>query len=114
MSVATVEDGNLITLFVDGAIDSTLGESLRTEASVALAAGRRRFLVNLQKARQANSAGLTVLVDLARTVTAAGGRVALVGPNQVLQDIFRATRLDRRFAVFESTEQALRNMRAEI
>ncbi|MFY9341602.1 MAG: STAS domain-containing protein [Planctomycetota bacterium] len=113
MPLATTEDGNLLTLLVDGAIDSLLGKDLHKAATGALATGKRRFLVNLQKAKQANSAGLQALVDTALQVTGGGGRLALVGPGPVLADILRATRLDQRFAVFESTEQAVSGLRRE-
>jgi anti-anti-sigma factor len=78
-----------------------------------MAAGKRRVLVNLQKAKQANSAGLEALVRTAVAVTTGGGRFALVGPTPVLADVLEATRLDERFAVFDSTEQAIAGLRRE-
>ncbi|MBL8754927.1 MAG: STAS domain-containing protein [Planctomycetes bacterium] len=113
MPLVAAEDGNLLTLFVDGAIDSGLGGELLATTSQAVAGGKRRVLVNLQKAKQANSAGLEALVRTATTVTAASGRFALVGPPPVLCDVLKATRLDKRFAVFESTEQAIAGLRRE-
>ncbi len=113
MPLTSREDGNLLTLVVDGAIDSGLGGELHKAASEALHTGKRRFLVNLQKAKQANSAGLEALVRTATAVTGGGGRIALVGPDPVLADILKATRLDKRFAVFESTEQAIGRLRRE-
>ncbi len=111
MPIVTAEDGNLLTLFVDGAIDSGLGGELQKATAQAATSGKRRVLVNLQKAKQANSAGLEALVRAAATVTAGGGRFALVGPTPVLADVLKATRLDKRFAVFESTEQAITGLR---
>lgn len=110
--VASV-DGHLLTLFVDGAIDSGLGGELHAATTQAVADGTRRVLVNLQKAKQANSAGLEALVRTATTVTSGGGRFALVGPGPVLALVLKATRLDKRFAVFESTEQAIAGLRRE-
>ena len=95
MPVTTSSDGTMVTLHVDGAIDSHLGTALHAAATTALADGRRRFLVNLQKAKQANSA------------------FALVGPPPLLADVLEATRLAQRFAVFDSTEQAIQNLRLE-
>ena len=113
MPVTTSADGTMVTLHVDGAIDSLLGTALQAAATTALSDGRRRFLVNLQKAKQANSAGLESLVRAAQDVTAAGGRFALVGPPPLLADVLVATRLAQRFAVFDSTEQAMQNLRLE-
>lgn len=111
MPVATTEDGSLITVSLDGALDSGLGGELRRVATEALQSGKRRFLINLQRAKQANSAGLEALVRAATEVTGKGGRLALVGPDPVLADILEATRLNQRFAVFASTEQAISGLR---
>ncbi len=113
MPLTTCEEGNLVTMRVDGAIDSHLGTEMRAAAAQALAAGKRRFLVNLQRAKQANSPGLEALVTTARDVGAGGGKLALVGSSPLLADILKATRLDRRFAVFDSTEQAIAVLRRE-
>ena len=113
MPITTQEEGKLVTVFVDGAIDSQIGASLGGATQAAAGKGVKRFLVNLQKAKQANSAGLEALVKVAQQVTQGGGRFALVGPSPLLLDILKATRLDRRFALFESTEQAIQNLRME-
>jgi anti-anti-sigma factor len=113
VALTTSEDGSQLTMLVDGAIDSVLGAEMLKVATAALTTGKRRFLVNLQRAKQANSAGLQALVTTGALVTGNGGRLALVNPGPVLADILRATRLDRRFAVFESTEQAISGLRRE-
>jgi anti-anti-sigma factor len=109
--LTTTQDGNLLTLHVEGAIDSHLGAEMQVATTSGLAAGTRRFLVNLQRAKQANSAGLEALVSSARAVAGGGGRLALVGTTPLLADVFAATRLDRRFALFDSTEQAIATLR---
>lgn len=114
MPITTQEEGQLVTVFVDGALDSQIGASLGGAAQAAMQKGVKRFLLNLQKAKQANSAGLEALVKVAQQVTGAAGRFALVGPQPLLLDILKATRLDRRFAVFESTEQAIQNLQKEV
>ncbi len=113
MPLATAVDGGLVTLLVDGAIDSHLGGELNAAAATALADGKRRFLLSLQRAKQANSAGLEALVCAAHTLSEAGARLALVGPSPLLADILKATRLDRRFAIFDSTEQAVVGLQRE-
>jgi anti-sigma B factor antagonist len=113
MPLTTIDEGNLMTLRVDGAIDSHLGAEIRAAAAQAVAAGKRRLLLNLQRAKQANSPGLEAMVATAREVAAGGGRLALVGSSPLLADILKATRLDRRFAVFDSTEQAIAVLRRE-
>ncbi len=113
MPVTATEDGTLVTLHVDGAIDSHFGTSLHAATEAALGNGVRRVLVNLQKAKQANSVGLQALVRVARQANGQGARIALVGPPPHLLDILKATRLERRFAVFDSTEQAMKSLRLE-
>ncbi|MEM7202805.1 MAG: STAS domain-containing protein [Planctomycetota bacterium] len=111
MSVCTATDGTLVTLLPEGSLDQELGEALAAAIEQALQEERSRFVVSLQKVPDANSVGLEQLVRLARRVADTGGRLALVGASTILADIFTATRLDRRLALFDSTEQALQTMR---
>lgn len=113
MAIVAAEDGTIVTLHIDGAIDSHAGSALLTAARAALDNGVRRVLVNLQKTKQANSAGLRAMVETAQHVIASGGRIALVGATPHMLDVLAATRLDRRFALFDSTETALKDLRLE-
>lgn len=113
MSIAATEDGTFITIYPEGALDQDLAESLRMSAEQALLGGKSRFIFNLHKVPFAHSAGLEVIVRLARKIADADGRLALVGATAVLIDILKATRLDRRLAVFDSTEAALQSMKVE-
>lgn len=114
MTVATTEDGTLVTLHPDGPLDAELAESLQVTTCRALEEGRSRVVLNLQKVPHASSAGLEVVVQLARKIADADGGLAVVGANVVMRDIFRATRLDRRLAVFDSTEAAMQSLRKDI
>jgi anti-anti-sigma factor len=113
MGVAITEDGNLVTLMPDGPLEEAVADSLRTAAAEALRDGKKRFVLNLQKVGFARSIGLEVIVQLAREVAAIDGRLGLVGVGEDLAAAFRATRLDRRLAIFDSTVAALSSMRLE-
>ena len=113
MPLSTTVDGALVSLVVEGAIHSHLGNELKAAADVAVTNGQRRIIVSLQRAKQANSAGLEGLVRAAQALSEAGARLALVGPSALLADIFKATRLDRRLAIFDSTEQAIVSLQRE-
>ncbi len=114
MGIQSLADGSLMTLYPDGVVDSQQGDELGVAIDEAIEVGKDRFIINLQRVRSANSAGLECLVRSARAVNSAGHRIALVGACAAMSDILHATRLDLRFATFESTEQAMKSMRRGI
>ena len=113
MTVVVTEDKALTTLAPDGPLERELGESLEQNVEESLERGRDRFLLNIQRVPHARSAGLESIVRIARRIADIGGRLAIIGANEVVTDILRATRLDRRLAVFDSTEAAMYSMTSE-
>ena len=113
MNVATTEDGNLVTLIPDGPLDDATAAALRQVAEGALVAGKKRFLLNLQKVPHTRSSGLEAIVHLARKIADADARLGLVGTTPDVLAALRATRLDRRLAIFDSTVAALSSMRGD-
>ncbi|MCE2502893.1 MAG: STAS domain-containing protein [Chlorobi bacterium] len=64
-------------------------------------------VIDLSEVELMNSSGLGMLVAAFRTLTSAGGGLALVGPNERIQRLFTTTRLDSVFRQFESREEAV-------
>lgn len=114
MPLTLTDTGNLVTILPDGPLDHGRADELAVAVESALVEGKRNFMIHLQRVSFAESSGLVTLVSLARQVSDRGGHFILVGAPPVMQEILRATRLDRRLAVFDSTERALSQMRLEI
>ena len=111
--------GNLLERALDD-VGPVAVDGLAPKLDARRARARRRRVVGRAVPIGAAAAVLVIVVAIlvrqepaAQQVTTAGGRFALVGPPPLLTDVLEATRLAQRFAVFDSTEQAIQNLRLE-
>jgi len=74
--------------------------------------GLRSCLFNLENFQWLNSAGLGVLVHGLKRCEEAGGRFALVKPNERVARVLEVAQLRAVFAEFEAEEEALRYLRS--
>ncbi|HEX8202426.1 MAG TPA: STAS domain-containing protein [Isosphaeraceae bacterium] len=71
--------------------------------------GHTQILLNLSGIRYLSSTMLGRLVSVNRRLEKAGGRLKLCCLSPVVSDIFRISRLDQVFQIFEDEEHALKN-----
>jgi anti-sigma B factor antagonist len=78
-------------------VKSSVGEELTATVNQLLDEGHREFVVNLERVRSLDSAGLGDIVRAYTAVSRRGGKLRLEGLNQRLQDTFGLTKLTRSF-----------------
>ena len=69
--------------------------------------GARKILVDFARTGYIDSAGLGVLVSLAKRLRELGGDIRLANLNDDLQTLFELTKLDTLFQIADSRERAL-------
>lgn len=75
----------------------------------AIAAGRRGLVVDLSRASFVDTAALNSLVHaLERLKQQGGGKLALVAADNRINALFEVARLDKRFEVFHTRDDAIR------
>jgi anti-sigma B factor antagonist len=84
-----------------------LGDTLRT----LLERGGSRIVLDLDKVRFFDSAGLGELVAWKKRALQHGGDVKLLRPQARVRDVFALTNLTRVFQIFESEEDAVASFR---
>ena len=92
----------------------TLGEGtvvVRDALQKLLAAGDRKFLMNLADVDYVDSAGLSELVTAFTTVRAQGGQVKLLNLTRRIRDLLQITKLLTVFDAFDNETEALKSMR---
>jgi len=85
----------------------TLKPAMKEIIGSALQRGRKNVVINMRAVGVVDSCGLSVLISLKKQVDLAGGRIALVGLNGMIQRLFGVTRLDKAFPTYETPESAL-------
>ena len=113
MAVSLRKQGSTAILDVEGklALGANLDE-FRTKWSDAVATGARDLVVNLARVPMVDSSGIGSLIRCHSAVTAAGGKMKLVGVGEVVRQSFKVTRLDRVFEFHDNEASALADLPA--
>lgn len=102
-------DGVTVVSFVESKIVSEesiqeVGDQLY---SLVDTEGHRQLLLNFGNVQYLSSAALGKLINLKKRVTAAGGNVKLCCIHPELKVVFKITRLDNVFQIFDDEQAAL-------
>jgi anti-sigma B factor antagonist len=103
---------DVVILDLSGRI--TMGEGtlvLRDQILKMLAAGDRKFLLNLTNVNYIDSSGLGELVTSFTTVRNQDGQLKLINLTRRVQDLLQITKLLTVFEVFNSEAEALKSMK---
>jgi len=101
-----VESG-FVVLEPVGRLESKTSPDLDKKVVALLAAGERRFVVDLGATDYVSSAGLRVLLMLAKKLAGGGGRLVLCGLNPQVRDVFEIAGLGALFAIHPTRAAAL-------
>lgn len=108
-----VEHGpdSVIILYVKGDVDLDTRSSLEAALDHAFAQGVSYLVINLMATSYIDSEGLACLIATYRRAEQSRVHVALVVTDERLISLFRITRLDELFRVYESDDVAVSGMR---
>ena len=87
-------------------------QTLRDAVRAAVDAGSRALLLDLEDLSYVDSAGVGMLVEVYRHVTARGGQVKLLHPSLCARRVLGITHLTGVFDVFDNEADALLNLSA--
>jgi anti-sigma B factor antagonist len=108
MHVTLRKQGPVAIVEIEGKL--ALGESLdefRAKWMDAVATGSPNLVIVLSRVPMVDSSGIGSLIRCHSAVTAAGGKMKLVGVGDVVRQSFRVTRLEKVFDFHESESSAL-------
>jgi anti-sigma B factor antagonist len=98
---------------VDGEIHVSTAPEFSGALSATIESGRTRLVLDLSDVMFIDSTGLSVLLNVLRRVTRAGGRMAVVCSNPTVLRLFEITRLDTTFDLHADVEPALAAVQAQ-
>lgn len=101
-----LQDGVRI-LALSGRLDTETAADVELALQDLLAAGERRYLVDLAGIGYVSSAGLRVLLALAKKLDGGKGELKLCGLNASVRQVFDMTGFSKLFAIFPNRDAAL-------
>jgi anti-anti-sigma factor len=103
-----------VVLALAGRVDSTTSAALESHLAGLTAAGEPRLVVDFSGVDYISSAGLRVMLALAKGVRDLKGGLALCGMGDAVRQVFALAGFLPLFAVTESRDAALRQVTGEI
>jgi anti-sigma B factor antagonist len=94
-------------VYVNGYLNSLLGEEVERVVQDILDAGRPRVVLNFEGTKLINSIGISFIIGIVERIMERNGSMAFCSMNRINQDIFRMTGVSRYVRAFDSEEEAL-------
>jgi len=105
------KEGSTAILELDGKL--SLGpavDDFRSKWADALASGAQHIVVNLASVPMVDSSGIGSLIRCHSAVSAAGGKLKVVGASNTVMQAFKVTRLDRVLDLHPDEKSALASL----
>jgi len=94
-------------VYVNGYLNSLLGEELERVVHDVLEAGRTRVVLNFEGTRLINSIGISFIIGIVERTAERNSTLAFCSLNRINQDLFRMTGVSRYVRAFDSEEEAI-------
>jgi len=107
LAIHQEESGSVRVLALTGRLDTETAADLELTLQDLLAAGERHFLIELDRIGYVSSAGLRVLLGLAKQLDGGKGSLRLSGLSPAVRQVFDVAGFGKLFAIFPNRDAAL-------
>ena len=108
LTVKTREAMNGITVvYVNGYLNSLLGEEVERVVDDILDAGTTRVILNFEGTKLINSIGISFIIGIVERMMERNGSLGFCSLNRINQELFQITGVSRYVRTFASEEEAL-------
>ena len=107
MEINEQQKGNVLILNVDGRLDHNGAGQFETLALQRINDGHRGIIIDFENTGFMASMGIRALIPPSQEMSRKGGRMAIVGLNDSLKQVFAIAGLDKVFSVYENVDSAL-------
>ncbi len=94
-------------VYVNGYLNSLLGEEVERVVHEILEAGRPRVVLNFEGTKLINSIGISFILGIVERMMEGNGQMTFCSLNRINRDIFQMTGVCRYVRAFDSEEEAL-------
>lgn len=110
MEIATRKEGGATVVSVTGRIDAVTAPEFEKGLSAMIASGETVLLLNLSSLEYISSAGLRSILTTAKQIKAKEGKMLFSGLQGPVKDVFKISGFGSIFKIFETEEEALRQV----
>lgn len=107
LTVDTREANGTRILYVNGYLNSLLGEEIERVIQVVLGAGEQRVLLNFEGTRLINSVGISFIIGVVEKMMERNGMLAFCSLSPINRELFQITGVARYVKSFGTEDEAL-------
>ena len=94
-------------VYIDGYLNSLLGEQVERAVHDILDAGQPRVVLNFEGTRLINSIGISFIIGIVEQMMDRNGTLVFCSLNRINRELFQITGVSRYARVFDSEDEAL-------
>lgn len=94
-------------VYVNGYLNSLLGEEVERMVQVILSDGGRRIVLNFEGTKLINSIGISFIIGIVEKTMERSGALAFCSLSRINRELFQMTGVAKYVRTFESEEEAL-------
>lgn len=102
MQINVTKEGNIVVVAVEGDLDASTSPDLRAKFEELIGQGENQYVIDLAGVPFMDSSGIASLVNLFKRVRIGAGDVKLCSVREEIMKIFKLTRLERVFDIFDT------------
>lgn len=107
MTIIQEEKDGIVELNISGRLDAVSAVEADKDFSSVIDAGHERLLVNLTNLDYISSAGLRVLLVVAKRIQQNGGKVVLCSLSANVKEVFEISGFSSIFNIFPTSDEAI-------
>ncbi len=107
MNITLTENGDVTIARFEGNLDTNTAPEAQEKLDELAEDGVQRILIDFGALDYISSAGLRVLLILAKKLRGSGGNLRLCGLNETVNEVFEISGFNTIFSVFPTEEEAL-------
>jgi len=113
MEIGEASRGSVLVVSPRGRLDSTTSPAFDQLVRAKLAQGQHRIVIDLDQLDYISSAGLRILMVLAKALKAERGQVALCRMKEPVREVFRISGFDRIFTILPTLDESVARVGAD-
>ncbi|MDD3118632.1 MAG: STAS domain-containing protein [Victivallales bacterium] len=107
MEITQQQSDGIAIIALDGRLDAVTSADAEREFNSVLDSGREKLLIDLSHLEYISSAGLRILLVVAKRVQQKGGKIALNGLTTGVREVFEISGFSAIFKIFDRRDDAL-------
>ena len=107
LAIATAKQQDTLVITLDGRIDAQSAKELEQQSLTWIDSGEKKLVLDFSAVNFISSAGLRVILLIAKKLEPVDGKVKLCGLNATLKDVFEISGFSKLFVIVPSVAEAL-------